>query len=93
MRMHIEVVPEGQPGRQRIATVERIVAQAPCEGIGLSLEEVKGLIGQLQTIVAAEHARETVAANSSCGRVNKTVGGRDQALDIVLHLRSQARAP
>ena len=38
MRIHIEVVTEGQPGRQRIATVERIVEQAPCDGIGLSLE-------------------------------------------------------
>ena len=72
MRIHIEVLTEGQPGRQRIATVERIVEQAPCDGIGLPLEEVKGLIGQLQTIVAAEHARETVAANSSCGACGRT---------------------
>ena len=67
MRIHIEIVTEGQPGRQPIATVERLVEQAACDGIGLSLEEVKGLIGQLQTIVSAEHARKTVAANSPCG--------------------------
>jgi hypothetical protein len=67
VRIHIEVVIEGRAGRQRISTVERIVEPSACDGIGLSLEEVKGLIGQLQTIVSAEHARETVAANSSCG--------------------------
>ena len=56
MRIHIEIVTEGQPGRQRVATVERIVDQAACDGIGLSLEEVKRLIGQLQTIVSAEQS-------------------------------------
>lgn len=66
MRIHVEVVIEGHPARQRIATVERIVKPATCDGLGLSLEEAKGLIGQLQAIVSAEQARETVAANSTC---------------------------
>lgn len=72
MRIHIEVVIDGQPGRQRVATVERIAEPSAADGIGLSLEEVKALIGQLQTIVSAEHARETVAANSSCGACGLT---------------------
>ena len=45
VRIHIEVVIEGHPGRKRVATVERIVGQSACDGIGLSLEEGKGLIG------------------------------------------------
>ena len=79
MRIHIEVVIEGHPGRKRIATVERIVGQSACDGIGLSLEEGKGLIGQLQTIVCAEHARETVAANSSCGVCGQALACKSSA--------------
>ena len=79
MRIHIEVVIDGQPGRQRVATVERIAEPSAADGIGLSLEEVKGLIGQLQTIVSAEHARETVAANSSCGACGQTFACKSSA--------------
>lgn len=79
MRIHIEVVIDGQPGRQRIATVERIAARPASEGIGLSLEEVKGLIGRLQTIVSAEHARETVAANSCCGACGQSFACKSSA--------------
>ena len=93
MRIHIEIVTEGQPGRQRIATVEQIVEQAACDGIGLSLEEVKGLIGQLQTIVSAEHARETLAANSSCGACGQTFACKSSASIVYRTVFGKRRIP
>ena len=93
MRIHIEIVTEGQPGRQRIATVEQIVEQAACDGIGLSLEEVKGLIGQLQTIVSAEHARETLAANSSCGACGQTFACKSSASIVYRTVFGKRRLP
>jgi hypothetical protein len=66
VRIHVEVVIEGHATRQRIATVERNVMPAAGEGLGLSLEEAKGLIGHLQTIVCEEQTSEMVAAISTC---------------------------
>ena len=57
----------GKRGRRRIATIERGVDVGAGNGIGLALDEVKGLLERLQGIVAAEHAQEVVSANSSCG--------------------------
>ena len=67
MRIDIEVVVRGKRGRQRIATIERDADVGAGKGIGLSLEEAKSLLEHLQTIVAAEHAQEVIAANSLCG--------------------------
>ena len=49
-----------------VAIIERQPAEARMQGVGLRLDEVKGLIAPLQQIVAEEQAAEVVAALSQC---------------------------
>jgi hypothetical protein len=71
VQIHIEVVTTGRRGRRRIATFERATELAAGAGIGLAIDEVKGLLERSQAIVATEQAHEVVAANAAsgdCGR-------------------------
>ena len=79
MQIHIEVSTAGRPGRQRIATIERDADLPAGEGIGLTLDEVKGLVQRLQAIVATEHVGEIVAANSSCGECSQPLPRKGSA--------------
>ena len=56
MRVEIEVRVSGKRGRMTIWTIERDADLAAGKGIGLELEEAKGILERLQAIVATEHA-------------------------------------
>lgn len=61
----IEVVTDDERWRNSIATIERGANVAGKVGIGLVLDEVKGLTARLQSIVAAEHMQAAVSAHSA----------------------------
>ncbi len=67
MRIHVEVVIEGQRERQRIATIQRSADLATVDGLGLTLAESKDFLERLQATVVREHADALVDANSACG--------------------------
>jgi len=79
VRIHIEVSTGDGSERQRIATIERDADVPAGEGVGLTLDEVKGLVQRLQPIVATEHVGEIVAANSSCGDCDRALPRKGSA--------------